>query len=141
MIESQVMFSYRHWLLLGGFIYLFEASVFLKKQAYFWHFWCRLTSLFLRNWFARSFRNWVCAFYSCFIKWKLMYLNICTVTNKMKIDLYHVIILFFSCIFIAVNHLDCLGVQVAWVSGPWFLSIFVNMLPWESGKVSIESYS
>ncbi|XP_058215508.1 uncharacterized protein LOC131326668 isoform X2 [Rhododendron vialii] len=22
--------------------------------------------------------------------------------------------------------------QVAWVSGPWFLSIFVNMLPWES---------
>ncbi|XP_043724214.1 TBC1 domain family member 9-like isoform X2 [Telopea speciosissima] len=31
-----------------------------------------------------------------------------------------------------VNHLDYLGVQVAWVSGPWFLSIFVNMLPWES---------
>ncbi|XP_041023940.1 TBC1 domain family member 8B-like isoform X2 [Juglans microcarpa x Juglans regia] len=22
--------------------------------------------------------------------------------------------------------------QVAWISGPWFLSIFVNMLPWES---------
>ncbi|KAJ7977030.1 TBC1 domain family member 8B-like isoform X2 [Quillaja saponaria] len=31
-----------------------------------------------------------------------------------------------------VNHLDYLGVQVAWISGPWFLSIFVNMLPWES---------
>lgn len=31
-----------------------------------------------------------------------------------------------------VTHLDALGVQVAWVSGPWFLSIFVNMLPWES---------
>ncbi|KAI6698182.1 hypothetical protein NL676_018301 [Syzygium grande] len=31
-----------------------------------------------------------------------------------------------------VNHLDFLGVQVAWISGPWFLSIFVNMLPWES---------
>ncbi|KAG9453720.1 hypothetical protein H6P81_006624 [Aristolochia fimbriata] len=31
-----------------------------------------------------------------------------------------------------VNHLDFLGVQVAWVTGPWFLSIFVNMLPWES---------
>ncbi|KAG9149740.1 hypothetical protein Leryth_012463 [Lithospermum erythrorhizon] len=31
-----------------------------------------------------------------------------------------------------VNHLDNLGVQVAWVSGPWFLSIFMNMLPWES---------
>lgn len=31
-----------------------------------------------------------------------------------------------------VNHLDYLGVQVAWVSGPWFLSIFMNMLPWES---------
>ncbi|KAK2647674.1 hypothetical protein Ddye_015163 [Dipteronia dyeriana] len=31
-----------------------------------------------------------------------------------------------------VNHLDYLGVQVAWISGPWFLSIFVNMLPWDS---------
>ncbi|XVE76263.1 hypothetical protein DITRI_Ditri12bG0158000 [Diplodiscus trichospermus] len=31
-----------------------------------------------------------------------------------------------------VNHLDYLGVQVSWISGPWFLSIFVNMLPWES---------
>ncbi|XP_010529763.1 PREDICTED: TBC1 domain family member 2A isoform X2 [Tarenaya hassleriana] len=31
-----------------------------------------------------------------------------------------------------VNHLDYLGVQVAWISGPWFLSIFVNILPWES---------
>lgn len=31
-----------------------------------------------------------------------------------------------------VNHLDYLGVQVAWVTGPWFLSLFMNMLPWES---------
>ncbi|KAJ0978183.1 hypothetical protein J5N97_013657 [Dioscorea zingiberensis] len=31
-----------------------------------------------------------------------------------------------------VNHLDYLGVQIAWVTGPWFLSIYVNMLPWES---------
>ncbi|KAL0714453.1 hypothetical protein Bca4012_021432 [Brassica carinata] len=31
-----------------------------------------------------------------------------------------------------VHHLDYLGVQVAWVAGPWFLSIFMNMLPWES---------
>ncbi|XP_061353925.1 uncharacterized protein LOC133298614 [Gastrolobium bilobum] len=31
-----------------------------------------------------------------------------------------------------VNHLDYLGVQVAWISGPWFLSIFVNMIPWDS---------
>lgn len=31
-----------------------------------------------------------------------------------------------------VKHLDYLGVQVAWITGPWFLSIFVNMLPWES---------
>ncbi|KAG9152473.1 hypothetical protein Leryth_024516 [Lithospermum erythrorhizon] len=31
-----------------------------------------------------------------------------------------------------VNHLDYLGVQVAWVTGPWFLSIFMNVLPWES---------
>ncbi|RZC76569.1 hypothetical protein C5167_000778 [Papaver somniferum] len=30
------------------------------------------------------------------------------------------------------NHLDYLGVQVPWFTGPWFLSIFVNMLPWES---------
>lgn len=31
-----------------------------------------------------------------------------------------------------VNHLDYLGVQVAWISGSWFLSIFVNIIPWES---------
>ncbi|XP_057984239.1 uncharacterized protein LOC131168653 isoform X2 [Malania oleifera] len=31
-----------------------------------------------------------------------------------------------------VNHLDYLGVEVAWLSGPWFLSIYVNLLPWES---------
>ncbi|KAL6142025.1 hypothetical protein ACLB2K_060309 [Fragaria x ananassa] len=30
------------------------------------------------------------------------------------------------------NHLDYLGVQVTWIIGPWFLSIFVNMIPWES---------
>lgn len=34
----------------------------------------------------------------------------------------------------AVNHLDYLGVQVAWISGPWFLSIFVNIIPWECGE-------
>ncbi|KAL9272343.1 TBC1 domain family member 8B-like protein [Drosera capensis] len=33
-----------------------------------------------------------------------------------------------------VNHLDYLGVEVAWVTGPWFLSIFTNLLPWESGQ-------
>ncbi|KFK36819.1 hypothetical protein AALP_AA4G175400 [Arabis alpina] len=31
-----------------------------------------------------------------------------------------------------VHHLDYLGVQVACVTAPWFLSIFINMLPWES---------
>ncbi|BAT95820.1 hypothetical protein VIGAN_08262900 [Vigna angularis var. angularis] len=31
-----------------------------------------------------------------------------------------------------VNHLDYLGVQVPWISGSWFLSIFVNVIPWES---------
>lgn len=31
-----------------------------------------------------------------------------------------------------VAHLDMLGVQVTWVSGSWFLSVFVNVLPWES---------
>lgn len=30
-----------------------------------------------------------------------------------------------------MGHLDMLGVQVTWVSGPWFLSVFVNVLPWE----------
>ncbi|PKA63285.1 hypothetical protein AXF42_Ash017753 [Apostasia shenzhenica] len=30
------------------------------------------------------------------------------------------------------NHLNYLGVEMAWITGPWFLSIFVNMLPWES---------
>ncbi|XP_047325829.1 TBC1 domain family member 8B-like [Impatiens glandulifera] len=30
-----------------------------------------------------------------------------------------------------VHHLDYLGVQIAWVTGPWFLSIFMNVLPWE----------
>ncbi|XP_052730637.1 uncharacterized protein LOC108320239 isoform X1 [Vigna angularis] len=34
--------------------------------------------------------------------------------------------------FGAVNHLDYLGVQVPWISGSWFLSIFVNVIPWES---------
>ncbi|XP_022557213.1 TBC1 domain family member 10B isoform X3 [Brassica napus] len=33
-----------------------------------------------------------------------------------------------------VQHLDYLGVQVACVTAPWFLSIFINMLPWESGN-------
>ncbi|KAL8140727.1 hypothetical protein V2J09_006748 [Rumex salicifolius] len=31
-----------------------------------------------------------------------------------------------------VNHLDYLGVQVTWITSPWFISIFVNMLPWET---------
>ncbi|KAH7306596.1 hypothetical protein KP509_22G021200 [Ceratopteris richardii] len=30
------------------------------------------------------------------------------------------------------SHLDALGLQVAWITGPWFLSIFINILPWES---------
>ncbi|KAG2618708.1 hypothetical protein PVAP13_3NG079757 [Panicum virgatum] len=35
------------------------------------------------------------------------------------------------------NHLDYLGLQVAWVTGPWFLSIFTNVLPWESGPALV----
>ncbi|KAL5219191.1 hypothetical protein ABZP36_019875 [Zizania latifolia] len=35
------------------------------------------------------------------------------------------------------KHMDFLGVQVAWVTGPWFLSIFINMLPWESGPALV----
>ena len=42
---------------------------------------------------------------------------------------------------LAVNHLEYLGVQVAWISGPWFLSIFVNMLPWESGEDFLSNFS
>ncbi|EMS68687.1 TBC1 domain family member 9B [Triticum urartu] len=34
------------------------------------------------------------------------------------------------------KHTDILGVQVTWVTGPWFLSIFINMLPWESGQIN-----
>lgn len=41
--------------------------------------------------------------------------------------------------FIAANHLNYLGVEIAWITGPWFLSIFVNMLPWESGQVSFHT--
>ncbi|XP_021739672.1 TBC1 domain family member 8B-like isoform X2 [Chenopodium quinoa] len=61
-----------------------------------------------------------------------------------KLGLYPLVSIIISLIFVvlqllndvtslfAVNHLDYLGVQVAWVTGPWFLSIFMNMLPWES---------
>ncbi|GJP34933.1 hypothetical protein CLOM_g19410 [Closterium sp. NIES-68] len=31
-----------------------------------------------------------------------------------------------------VEHMDALGVQISWITGPWFLSVFVNVLPWES---------
>lgn len=24
---------------------------------------------------------------------------------------------------------------MAWVTGPWFLTIYMNMLPWESGEI------
>lgn len=30
------------------------------------------------------------------------------------------------------SHLEGLGVQISWVTGSWFLSLFVNVLPWES---------
>ncbi|KAJ0793811.1 putative Rab-GTPase-TBC domain-containing protein [Helianthus annuus] len=31
-----------------------------------------------------------------------------------------------------VDHFDRMGVEMGWICGPWFLSIFVNMIPWES---------
>ncbi|XP_076889391.1 uncharacterized protein LOC143540133 [Bidens hawaiensis] len=31
-----------------------------------------------------------------------------------------------------VAHFDLMGVEMGWICGPWFLSIFVNMIPWES---------
>ncbi|CAI5466056.1 unnamed protein product [Closterium sp. Yama58-4] len=30
------------------------------------------------------------------------------------------------------EHMDAMGVQISWITGPWFLSVFVNVLPWES---------
>lgn len=45
------------------------------------------------------------------------------------------LVLIFVYAYCAVNHLDYVGVQVAWISGPWFLSIFINMVPWESGEI------
>ncbi|KAK9068487.1 hypothetical protein SSX86_012601 [Deinandra increscens subsp. villosa] len=32
-----------------------------------------------------------------------------------------------------VDYFDHMGVQMGWICGPWFLSIFVHMIPWESG--------
>ncbi|CAI5948412.1 unnamed protein product [Closterium sp. NIES-65] len=32
------------------------------------------------------------------------------------------------------EHMDTMGVQISWITGPWFLSVFVNVLPWESGE-------
>lgn len=26
---------------------------------------------------------------------------------------------------------------MGWIIGPWFLSIFVNMIPWESGEICV----
>ncbi|KAK1411836.1 hypothetical protein QVD17_32624 [Tagetes erecta] len=31
-----------------------------------------------------------------------------------------------------VDHFDFMGVEMGWICGPWFLSIFVNIIPWES---------
>ncbi|KAI3826213.1 hypothetical protein L1987_00258 [Smallanthus sonchifolius] len=31
-----------------------------------------------------------------------------------------------------VDHFDYMGVEMGWICGPWILSIFVNMIPWES---------
>ncbi|KAK9068488.1 hypothetical protein SSX86_012602 [Deinandra increscens subsp. villosa] len=31
-----------------------------------------------------------------------------------------------------VDYFDHMGVQMGWICGPWFLSIFVHMIPWES---------
>lgn len=29
-------------------------------------------------------------------------------------------------------HLDRVGAQVRWVTGPWFLTVYVNVVPWDS---------
>lgn len=39
----------------------------------------------------------------------------------------------------AAKHLDDIEVEISWFSGAWFLSLFVNVLPWESGKPSLNS--
>ncbi|KAJ0959644.1 putative Rab-GTPase-TBC domain superfamily [Helianthus annuus] len=33
-----------------------------------------------------------------------------------------------------VDHFDRMGVEMGWICGPWFLSIFVNMIPWKVGE-------
>lgn len=73
--------------------------------------------MFLRTWCVKDSRNWVCIILLAYIINSFFILQLLKDVNP----------------FLAVNHLDYLGVQVAWVTGPWFLSIFMNMLPWESG--------
>lgn len=84
----------------------------------------RLINLFSRSWCERDFPNWV----RCFLKPAVSGLLFSFLINCL-LDT------FLSLFYNAVNHLDFLGVQIAWVTGPWFLSIFMNMLPWESGQV------
>lgn len=78
----------------------------------------RWTNKFLKTWCVKDSPNWVCIFSKLY---------------KLIIDFSFLPLL--NDIILAVHHLDYLGVQVAWVTGPWFLSIFMNMLPWESGQV------
>ncbi|CAI7774973.1 unnamed protein product, partial [Closterium sp. NIES-53] len=30
------------------------------------------------------------------------------------------------------THFENMGVQLSWITGPWFLSLFINVFPWES---------
>jgi len=87
----------------------------------------RLTNLFLRSWCGRDFLNWVCIL--------LAFVIIFSVFQVFRLYEDFWVFSYVTFTSVAVNHLDYLGVQVAWVTGPWFLSIFMNMLPWESGQV------
>jgi hypothetical protein len=57
----------------------------------------------------------------------------CFITLRVIGGYHFALILGFNSL--SAKHTDILGVQVTWVTGPWFLSIFINMLPWESGQV------
>lgn len=82
----------------------------------------------------RNSQNWVCISLCAYI-YSCIYIFIHPLSLE---NLFNST--FCVCFCFAVHHLDYLGVQVAWVTGPWFLSIFMNMLPWESGQVLFVSY-
>lgn len=75
----------------------------------------------------KNFPNWVSPFSNYFLIYCVSLADILSIFLFFPATHYLLI-------GVTVNHLDYLGVEVAWVTGPWFLTIFMNMLPWESGQ-------